>query len=159
MQVWKLPRRSLETSSSLLYSIIPFMGPSLASCTAWQISLIGGLGIQLRGEVHHRNIIGGHRSSCRSYSPSAPVITRPTALAAPVVEGMMLLKTERRCASPPGVGVHRLCLEVEAWMVDMSARRMPNCWWMTLVRGARQLVVQLHWRPRPWWPGSYCFPG
>ena len=38
MQVLKFPRRSAETSSSLLYSMIPFIGPSAASLITLQIS-------------------------------------------------------------------------------------------------------------------------
>ena len=71
-------------------------------------------------------------------------ITRPTALAAPVEVGMMLLRMERpvRQSLPPREST-AFCLAVEAWMVDIRLCSMPNSWWMTLARGARQLVVQL----------------
>ena len=71
-------------------------------------------------------------------------ITRPTALAAPVEVGMMLLRMERpvRQSLPPREST-AFCLAVEAWMVDIRDCSMPNSLWITLASGARQLVVQL----------------
>ena len=69
-------------------------------------------------------------------------MTRPTALAAPVEEGMILLRMERpvRQSLPPREST-AFCLAVAAWMVDMSACSMPNSSLTTLARGAKQLVV------------------
>lgn len=54
-------------------------------------------------------------------------MTRPTALAAPVEVGMMLLRMERpvRQSLPPREST-AFCLAVEAWMVDMRLCSMPN---------------------------------
>ena len=59
-------------------------------------------------------------------------ITRPTALAAPVVVGMMLLRMERpvRQSLPPRLST-AFCLAVDAWMVDIRDCSMPNSLWMT----------------------------
>lgn len=70
-------------------------------------------------------------------------ITLPTALAAPVEDGMMLLFTLRPprqslCDGPSTV----FWVAVVAWMVLIKPSTIPNLSWMTLARGARQLVVQ-----------------
>ena len=75
--------------------------------------------------------------------PFSSGITTPTALAAPVVEGMMLPRTLRPVRqSRPARASTAFCLAVAAWMVDISACSMPKVSLMTLVMGARQLVVQ-----------------
>ena len=70
-------------------------------------------------------------------------MTLPTALAAPVEEGMMLLLTAR----PPRQSLFEgpstvFWVAVVAWMVDMRPSSMPKLSSITLARGARQLVVQ-----------------
>ena len=71
-------------------------------------------------------------------------MTFPTARAAPVLEGMMLLMTERPVLqSRPPLESTGFCFEVEAWMVDMRPFSIPKESFRTLARGARQLVVQL----------------
>ena len=70
-------------------------------------------------------------------------MTLPTAFAAPVEEGMMLLLTLR----PPRQSLLEgpstvFCVAVVAWMVLMRPSTMPNLSWMTLAMGAKQLVVQ-----------------
>ena len=75
--------------------------------------------------------------------PFSSGMTRPTALAAPVVEGMMLPMTLRPVRqSRPARESTAFCLAVAAWMVLMRACSMPKVSLMTLVMGARQLVVQ-----------------
>jgi hypothetical protein len=69
-------------------------------------------------------------------------ITLPTALAAPVEEGMMLLLTLR----PPRQSLLEgpstvFWVAVVAWMVLIRPSMMPNLSLMTLAIGARQLVV------------------
>jgi hypothetical protein len=69
-------------------------------------------------------------------------MTFPTALAAPVEEGMMLLLTLR----PPRQSLFEgpstvFWVAVVAWMVLMSPSTIPNLSWMILAIGARQLVV------------------
>ena len=75
--------------------------------------------------------------------PFSSGMTSPTAFAAPVVEGMMLPSTLRpvRQSLPPRESTG-FCFAVAEWMVDMSACSMPKVSLMTLVIGARQLVVQ-----------------
>lgn len=75
--------------------------------------------------------------------PLSEGMTLPTALAAPVEDGMMLLLTLR----PPRQSLFEgpstvFWVAVVAWMVLMRPSTMPNLSWMTLARGARQLVVQ-----------------
>ena len=70
-------------------------------------------------------------------------MTFPTALAAPVEEGIMLLATAR----PPRQSLFEgpstvFCVAVVEWTVVMRPSTIPNFSWMTLARGARQLVVQ-----------------
>ena len=70
-------------------------------------------------------------------------MTFPTAFAAPVDEGMMLLPTER----PPRQSLWEgpstvFWVAVVEWTVVIKPSTIPNLSWMTLARGARQLVVQ-----------------
>ena len=70
-------------------------------------------------------------------------MTLPTALAAPVDEGMMFPLTPR----PPRQSFMEgpstvFWVAVVAWMVLIKPSTMPYLSWMTLARGARQLVVQ-----------------
>lgn len=69
-------------------------------------------------------------------------MTLPTALAAPVEEGMMLLLTLR----PPRQSLLEgpstvFWVAVVAWTVVMRPSTMPNLSFITLARGAKQLVV------------------
>jgi hypothetical protein len=75
--------------------------------------------------------------------PLSEGITLPTALAAPVEEGMMLLLIPR----PPRQSLLEgpstvFWVAVVAWMVLIKPSTIPNLSWITLARGARQLVVQ-----------------
>jgi len=75
--------------------------------------------------------------------PFSEGMTLPTALAAPVEEGMMLLLTLR----PPRQSLLEgpstvFWVAVVAWMVLMRPSTMPNLSLMILAMGARQLVVQ-----------------
>ena len=70
-------------------------------------------------------------------------MTLPTALAAPVDDGMMLLFTLRPPRQSLAEGPSTVfCVAVVEWMVVMRPSTMPNLSWMTLAMGARQLVVQ-----------------
>ena len=67
----------------------------------------------------------------------------PTALAAPVEEGIMLGPTER----PPRQSFMEgpstvFCVAVVEWTVVIKPSTMPNLSLMTFARGAKQLVVQ-----------------
>src|SRR5512143_18368 len=70
-------------------------------------------------------------------------ITTPTALAAPVDEGMMFSRMPR----PPRQSLFDgpstvFCVAVAAWTVVIRPRLMPQVSFSTLATGARQLVVQ-----------------
>ena len=75
--------------------------------------------------------------------PDRAGITLPTALAAPVEEGMMFPEAAR----PPlqsffGGAVHRLLAAGDGVDGGHQAFLMPKASWRTLATGARQLVVQ-----------------
>merc|ERR1719498_2019045 len=69
--------------------------------------------------------------------------TFPTALAAPVDEGMMFCPAPRppRQSLPLGPSTV-FWVAVVAWTVVMRPLSIPKFSWMTLARGARQFVVQ-----------------
>lgn len=69
-------------------------------------------------------------------------MTLPTALAAPVDDGMMFWAAVRppRQSLPDGPSTV-FWVAVYEWMVVMRPSIMVNSLWMTLARGARQLVV------------------
>jgi len=70
-------------------------------------------------------------------------MTFPTALAAPVEEGMMLLPTERPPRQSFWEGPSTVFwVAVVEWTVVIKPSTMPNLSWTTLARGAKQLVVQ-----------------
>ena len=75
--------------------------------------------------------------------PLSEGITLPTALAAPVEEGMMLLLTLRppRQSLPEGPSTV-FWVAVVAWTVVINPSTIPKLSWITLAKGARQLVVQ-----------------
>mmetsp|Transcript_38042 Transcript_38042/g.107465 ORF Transcript_38042/g.107465 Transcript_38042/m.107465 type:complete len:226 (+) Transcript_38042:547-1224(+) len=69
--------------------------------------------------------------------------TLPTALAAPVEEGMMLKAAPRPPRQSLAEGPSTVFwVAVVAWTVVMRPSTRPNSWSMTLAMGARQLVVQ-----------------
>ena len=75
--------------------------------------------------------------------PDRAGITLPTALAAPVEEGMMFPEAAR----PPlqsflEVPSTVFWLPVMEWTVVIRPSLMPKASWRTLATGARQLVVQ-----------------
>src|SRR3990167_6540743 len=70
-------------------------------------------------------------------------ITLPTALAAPVEDGMIFSRMPR----PPRQSLEDgpstvFCVAVAAWTVVIRPRLMPQLSFNTLATGARQLVVQ-----------------
>merc|ERR1740117_239787 len=70
-------------------------------------------------------------------------MTFPTALAAPVPEGMMLWHPARPPRQSFLEGPSTVCcVAVTAWTVVMRPSFKPNSSLMTLARGAKQLVVQ-----------------
>merc|ERR1712187_543765 len=68
----------------------------------------------------------------------------PTALAAPVDEGIMFCEAQRppRQSLPPRLGPSTVsCVAVMAWTVVIKPSTRPNFSCTTLVSGARQFVV------------------
>ena len=85
----------------------------------------------------------GTRKAMPVSLPFRAGMTRPTAWAAPVVEGMMLPSRERPVRqSRLERASTGFCLAVAAWMVTMRPCSMPKLSWITLASGARQFVVQ-----------------
>ena len=76
-------------------------------------------------------------------SPFSSGMTLPTALAVPVEAGMMFWAAPQPShhSLPKGPSTV-FWVAVMAWTVVMSPSTMPKLSWMTLGRGAKQLVVQ-----------------
>mmetsp|Transcript_46806 Transcript_46806/g.70717 ORF Transcript_46806/g.70717 Transcript_46806/m.70717 type:complete len:239 (+) Transcript_46806:168-884(+) len=77
--------------------------------------------------------------------PFSSGITLPTALAAPVDAGIILVKADRppRQSFPPLAGPSTTSwVAVAAWIVVMRPSSIPKLSLITLANGARQLVVQ-----------------
>merc|ERR1719382_385911 len=88
----------------------------------------------------------GTRNAMPVNLPFKAGITLPTALAAPVDDGMMFSEAHRppRQSLPPREGPSTVnCVAVMACTVVMRPSTIPNFSWTTFVRGARQFVVQL----------------
>merc|ERR1719464_2017693 len=88
----------------------------------------------------------GTRKAIPVSLPLSEGMTLPTALAAPVDEGMMLAPAARpaRQSLPPLEGPSTVSwLMVTAWMVVMRPSSMPQASLRTFATGARQFVVQL----------------
>ena len=84
----------------------------------------------------------GTRKAIPVSLPLRSGMTFPTALAAPVDEGMMLAAADR----PPRQSLLEgpstvFWVAVVAWTVVMRPSTMVKLSWMTLAKGARQLVV------------------
>merc|ERR1719442_222993 len=88
----------------------------------------------------------GTRKAMPESLPFTEGSTLPTALAAPVEDGMMFCEAQRppRQSLPPREGPSTVsCVAVIACTVVMRPSTMPNFSCTTLVSGARQFVVQL----------------
>merc|ERR1712222_179065 len=86
----------------------------------------------------------GTRNAMPVSLPSSCGQTLPTALAAPVEEGMMFCEAHRppRQSLPPRDGPSTVnWVAVIAWTVVIKPSVMPNFSWITFVSGARQFVV------------------
>merc|ERR1740123_2455510 len=121
------------------------MSPSAASFTAATISayLAGLFNRQVKSTTDTSGV--GTRNAMPVSLPFTSGITFPTALAAPVDDGMMFCDAQRppRQSFPPRDGPSTVsCVAVMACTVVMRPSTIPNLSWMTLVKGARQLVVQ-----------------
>merc|ERR1712193_559474 len=86
----------------------------------------------------------GTRNAIPVSLPFNSGMTLPTALAAPVEEGMMFADAQRppRQSLPPRLGPSTVsCVAVIAWTVVISPSAIPNLLCTTFASGARQLVV------------------
>src|SRR5215469_9057493 len=142
-QVHGSPIMSDETTSSSVYPMMPFIGPSEA---AFRVALISSYFADL-ANLHVRSTTEtftvGTRNAIPVSLPSRSGITLPTALAAPVLEGMIFVAAAR----PPRQSFLEgpstvFCVAVIACTVVIRPSTMPNLSCTTLARGARQLVVQ-----------------
>merc|ERR1711979_65910 len=137
--------KSVETTSSSVQSKTPFMGPAAASLMAATMSsyFAGFSKRQVRSTTETSGV--GTRKAIPVSLPFTAGKTLPTALAAPVDEGMMFCDAQRppRQSLPPRDGPSTVsCVAVMACTVVIRPSAMPNFSWTTLVSGAKQLVVQ-----------------
>src|SRR6516164_7414618 len=142
-QVHGSPIKSDETTSSSVYPMMPFMGPSEA---AFIVALISSYVADLANrhvKSTTETFVTGTRNAIPVNLPLRSGITLPTALAAPVVEGMIFAAAAR----PPRQSFFEgpstvFCVAVIACMVVSKPSTIPNLSCTTLARGARQPVVQ-----------------
>merc|ERR1719168_65530 len=137
--------KSVDTTSSSVQSRTPFMSPAAASFTAATMSsyLAPFSKRQVRSTTDTSGV--GTRKAMPVSLPLTEGRTLPTALAAPVDDGMMFCDAQRppRQSFPPRDGPSTVsCVAVMACTVVMSPSTMPNFSCTTLVSGARQFVVQ-----------------
>src|SRR5215471_6354238 len=141
-QVHGSPIKSDETTSSSVYPMMPFMGPSEA---AFRVALISSYLADLANR-HVKSTTDtftvGTRNDIPVNLPLSSGITLPTALAAPVLEGMML----EAAARPPRQSLLEgpstvFCVAVIACTVVIRPSTIPNLSCTILARGARQPVV------------------
>src|SRR6516164_8186530 len=141
-QVHGSPIKSDETTSSSVYPMMPFMGPSAAAFRATLISsYLAGLA-KRHVKSTTETFTVGTRNAIPVNLPLRSGMTLPTALAAPVLEGMILLAAAR----PPRQSLFEgpstvFCVAVIAWTVVIRPRLMPKASCSTFATGARQLVV------------------
>src|SRR5215813_9416893 len=141
-QVHGSPMKSDETTSSSVYPMMPFMGPSEA---ALKVALISSYWAPLaRRHVKSttETLAIGTRNAIPVNLPLSSGMTLPTALAAPVLEGMMFAAAAR----PPRQSFFEgpstvFCVAVTACTVVIRPSTIPNLSCTTLARGARQFVV------------------
>mmetsp|Transcript_115176 Transcript_115176/g.204144 ORF Transcript_115176/g.204144 Transcript_115176/m.204144 type:complete len:267 (+) Transcript_115176:79-879(+) len=137
--------KSQDTTSLSVYPMIPFMVVSEASFIFAQMSFIeAGFAIrQVRSTTDTSGV--GTRKAMPVSLPFISGITLPTALAAPVDEGMMFSEAARppRQSFPPRLGPSTVsCVAVMACTVVIRPSTRPKLSCTIFVRGARQLVVQ-----------------
>merc|ERR1719510_2505362 len=137
--------KSVETTSSSVQSSTPAMSPAAASFTAATMSsyLAPFSKRQVKSTTDTSGV--GTRKAMPVSFPFTAGITLPTALAAPVEEGMMFWEAQRppRQSLPPREGPSTVSwVAVIACTVVISPSARPNFSCTTFVSGARQLVVQ-----------------
>merc|ERR1712182_136118 len=139
-----LPMKSVLTTSSLVQLKTPFIEPSdsaLMTATIW--SIVSSFSIlHVRSTTETSGV--GTRKAIPVSLPLREGMTLPTALAAPVAEGMMFCDAQRppRQSLPPRDGPSTVsCVAVIACTVVIRPSTMPNLSFTTLANGARQFVV------------------
>src|SRR5215472_4119347 len=142
-QVHGSPIMSDETTSSSVYAMMPFIGPSEAAFTVALISsyLADLANRHVRSTTETFTV--GTRNAIPVNLPSSSGITLPTAWAAPVLEGMIFVEAAR----PPRQSFLEgpstvFCVAVIACTVVIRPSTIPNLSCTTLARGAKQFVVQ-----------------
>merc|ERR1719382_458927 len=137
--------KSVDTTSSSVQSSTPFMSPAAYSFTAATMSsyLAGFSKRHVRSTTDTSGV--GTRNAMPVSFPFTEGRTLPTALAAPVEDGMMFCEAQRppRQSLPPRLGPSTVsCVAVMACTVVMRPSTRPNFSCTTLVSGAKQFVVQ-----------------
>merc|ERR1719442_334185 len=137
--------KSVDTTSSSVQSRTPFMSPAAYSLTAATISsyLAPFSKRHVRSTTETSGV--GTRKAMPVSFPLTEGGTLPTALAAPVEEGMMFCEAQRppRQSLPPRLGPSTVsCVAVIACTVVMKPSLMPKFSCTTFVSGAKQFVVQ-----------------
>merc|ERR1719510_2695466 len=136
--------KSVDTTSSSVQSSTPAMSPAAASLIAATMSsyLAPFSKRQVRSTTDTSGV--GTRKAMPVSFPFTAGKTLPTALAAPVDDGMMFCEAQRppRQSLPPRDGPSTVsCVAVMACTVVIRPSTIPNFSCTTLVMGARQLVV------------------
>src|SRR5215475_13687893 len=142
-QVQGSPMMSDETTSSSVYPIMPFIGPSEAALNVALISSYLADLANLHVKSTTETFTVGTRNAIPVNLPLRSGMTLPTALAAPVLEGMIFVAAAR----PPRQSLFEgpstvFWVAVIACTVVIRPSTMPNLSCTTLARGATQFVVQ-----------------
>src|SRR5215469_18295825 len=122
---------------------MPFMAPSEASFIAALISSYWADLANRQVKSTTETFAVGTRNAIPVNLPLSSGMTLPTALAAPVLEGMILLPAARPARQSLFEGPSTVFwVAVMAWTVVIRPSTIPNLSCTTLARGARQPVVQ-----------------
>merc|ERR550537_1840120 len=138
------PMKSVLTTSSSVQLKTPFMDPSDSALMAATISsmVASFSSLQVRSTTDTSGV--GTRKAIPVSFPLRDGITLPSALAAPVADGMMFCDAQRppRQSLPPREGPSTVsCVAVIACTVVIRPSTMPNLSFTTFASGARQFVV------------------
>merc|ERR1719313_928937 len=124
---------------------MPFIGPSHSVLiVATMPSIEAPFSMRAVRSTTETSGVGTRKAIPVSF-PFNSGITLPTALAAPVADGMMFAEAQRppRQSLPPRLGPSTVSwVAVMAWTVVIKPSIIVNFSWTTFARGARQLVVQ-----------------
>merc|ERR1719446_1571644 len=120
-----------------LYSSLSLLALMSLEISSYEVSLAS---LHVRSTTETSGV--GTRKAMPVSLPLRSGMTLPTALAAPVADGMMFWPAPRppRQSLPDGPSTV-FCVAVVACTVVMRPSLMPYVVWMTLASGPRQLVV------------------